>query len=293
MRTLPAGLAAHLAGEATTLCSAWIVTRKDGVLFGFTDHDRRLTVAGVTCEPATGFDRSAASRGAGFAVGEEEIAGALSSDLITEADLAAGLWDGATIRVYLVNWQSPGDALLQRTGVLGEVVASDGGFRAEVRGPTHLIDQPRGRLFSRGCDANFGDSRCKLALGSWRTSATVAAGSDDRVIYVSGISGFSADWFGRGTIAFTSGALAGKTAPIDEHLDDAAGIRLLLRAALPAVPATGDSVTLTAGCDKRFETCRDRFANHENFRGFPHMPGKDFVFSYARGNGTDTGEVLF
>ena len=51
------------------------------------------------------------------------------------------------------------------------------------------------------------------------------------------------------------------------------------------------AVTLTAGCDKQFATCRDRFGNADNFRGFPHMPGRDFVFSFA--SGESGGEVLF
>ena len=34
---------------------------------------------------------------------------------------------------------------------------------------------------------------------------------------------------------------------------------------------------MTAGCDKRFATCREKFTNIPNFRGFPHMPGNDFV----------------
>ncbi|MDX5493645.1 MAG: phage BR0599 family protein, partial [Alphaproteobacteria bacterium] len=33
--------------------------------------------------------------------------------------------------------------------------------------------------------------------------------------------------------------------------------------------------------DKQFTTCRDRFANAVNFRGFPHMPGNDFVMASA------------
>ncbi len=104
---LPPDLAAHLSGGATTLATCWIVRRRDGAVFGFTDHDRTLTVDGVACEPASGFDRSAATRSAGFAVGEEEIAGALSSDRITEADLADGRWDGASVEVHRVNWAAP------------------------------------------------------------------------------------------------------------------------------------------------------------------------------------------
>ena len=34
------------------------------------------------------------------------------------------------------------------------------------------------------------------------------------------------------------------------------------------------------GCDKRLATCRARFANAVNYRGFPHMPGNDFVTYY-------------
>ena len=45
--------------------------------------------------------------------------------------------------------------------------------------------------------------------------------------------------------------------------------------------AAGDAFTLRAGCDKQFATCRAKFANAVNFRGFPHMPGDDFVLSYA------------
>ncbi len=45
--------------------------------------------------------------------------------------------------------------------------------------------------------------------------------------------------------------------------------------------AIGDTFRVTAGCDKRFATCRNRFANAVNFRGLPHVPGNDFVVSYA------------
>ena len=45
-----------------------------------------------------------------------------------------------------------------------------------------------------------------------------------------------------------------------------------------------------AVCDQRFETCRDVFANSENFRGFPHMPGTDFVLAGPGATGNDGGK---
>lgn len=43
-------------------------------------------------------------------------------------------------------------------------------------------------------------------------------------------------------------------------------------------------------CDQRFETCRDVFSNSENFRGFPHLPGTDFVLSGPSDGVNDGGK---
>ena len=48
----------------------------------------------------------------------------------------------------------------------------------------------------------------------------------------------------------------------------------------------------TAGCDKRRETCRDKFANILNFQGFPFMPGSDFAYGYADGETVHDGRPL-
>lgn len=291
MRDIPADLANHIAGEATTLARAFVVRLADGTALGFTDHDRELVVAGVACRPDSGFEGSAATRHAGFAVGEEEIAGALSDDVICESDLAAGRWDGASVDVYCVNWQEPSQCLKLRTGRLGEVVRRDGAFRAELRGPAHALTQTRGRLFSRFCDAGFGDGRCRIGLAAWQRAASIAAGSGARIIRLAGIGDLAAGWLDRGTCRFAGGPLSGRTDLIESHIVDADGASLTLRHPLPAIPDAGTGVTVTAGCDKQFATCRDRFGNGDNFQGFPHMPGRDFVFSFASADG-DT-EVLF
>jgi hypothetical protein len=61
MRTLPSGLAAHLEGGATTLCRCWTLTRRDGAVFGFTDHDRDLVFAGVAFAAQTGLEAAEAA----------------------------------------------------------------------------------------------------------------------------------------------------------------------------------------------------------------------------------------
>jgi uncharacterized phage protein (TIGR02218 family) len=60
--------------------------------------------------------------------------------------------------------------------------------------------------------------------------------------------------------------------------------------AMAADVVAGDGFTVTRGCDKQFATCRDRFANAVNFRGFPYMPGNDAVMALpATGQPLDGG----
>ena len=58
MRPLPAALQAHLDARVTTLCRCFRIERNDGVVFGFTDHDRPLVFDGTDFEPADGLDAS-------------------------------------------------------------------------------------------------------------------------------------------------------------------------------------------------------------------------------------------
>ena len=76
MRTIPSALQAKLDSGVTTLCRCWIVTRRDGVVQGFTDHDeRRLCVGAVTCRAGTGLAGSEATEQLGLAVQASEIVG--------------------------------------------------------------------------------------------------------------------------------------------------------------------------------------------------------------------------
>ena len=46
-KTISTALAQHLAGEVTTLATCWKITRRDGIVLGFTDHVRDLQIDGV------------------------------------------------------------------------------------------------------------------------------------------------------------------------------------------------------------------------------------------------------
>ncbi|MBA3448961.1 MAG: DUF2163 domain-containing protein [Pseudaminobacter sp.] len=294
MTVYPEALADHLAGEVTTVCHSWRLTRKDGEIIGFTDHDRPLTVDGTPFEPETGFSASEARDTLGLAVDTVDVEGALSSARISEADIAAGLYDGATVETLLVNWRAPQDFALLRKAMIGKITRADGRFVAELESLAHALDQPNGRYVSRSCDAELGDTRCGFLLGQpgFIGAGGVLSRETPETIIVSGLDSFVAGWFSFGVLTWTSGAKAGRAEHIVDHRKDANGVVLALRAGGGAAPEVGDIFTVSAGCDKKFSTCKAKFANALNFRGFPHLPGNDAAYGYVVDGGQFDGGAL-
>jgi uncharacterized phage protein (TIGR02218 family) len=276
------GLEAHLASGATSVCRCWTLLRTDGVRFGFTDHDRGLTFDGVAFKPETGLSAAALMQTTGLSVDNTEAVGALSDDAITEADIAAGRYDGAQIEAWLVQWDAPENRVLQFRGTLGDLTRAGGSFTAELRGLAEQMNTPTGRVYQRDCAAVLGDAACRFDL---ETPGYVAEGvlvdvEGGRVLSVEGLGAFEPRWFERGRCVVLDGAAMGLTGAIKADGPDGALRRVELWDRLRAGLAVGDRIKLTAGCDKRLETCRLKFSNILNFRGFPDSPGEDWMVAH-------------
>lgn len=268
----------HLAGGITTVCHAWAVTRRDGVVMGFTDHDRDLAFGGVVFRAGTGLTARALQQVAGLAVDNAEASGALSDAGIREEDIRAGRFDGAEVRLWLVDWSGVERRDLRFRGTLGEVVQEGGAFRAELRGLTEALNRPMGRVIQSACDAVAGDARCGVPLEAPEWSADlVLVGVREGRILVLPPSGFEPGWFERGVARFLDGAAAGISGTVKAERQEAGRLLVELWHAPGVAPLAGDRVRLLAGCDRRAETCRAKFSNFQNFRGFPHVPGEDWI----------------
>ena len=281
MRSIPSDLQAKLDSGATTLARCWLITRTDGVRQGFTEHDEDIGLGDVTCLAGSGLTGSEATQKFGLAVDSSELSGALADDTLNEADLAAGRYDAAVVELWLVDWSEPGLRVLLAKGTLGEVRREGAAFTAEVRGLSDRLGQESGRLYGTSCSADLGDGRCKIDLSAtaFHGSGAVVALAATSSFTASGLGSFDDGWFTAGKLTFTSGANSGLSVEVKAHRKESA-VSLDLWQAMPEAISTGDTFMVTAGCDKRFQTCHDRFNNVVNFRGFPHIPGNDFVISY-------------
>jgi uncharacterized phage protein (TIGR02218 family) len=296
MKSLPPALQAHLDTGATTLCWCWRLTRRDGTVMGFTDHDEDVSFGGVAYIAATGFTASEVQSSLGLAVDNLTVIGALSAAALTEDDLAAGLYDDAEVEIWRVNWQDTSQRVLMRKGNLGEVARGRTAFEAELRGLAHKLNQPVGRAFLKTCDADLGDARCGINLASSAftgTGTVQAVLTPARVFTASGLGGYASGWFSGGKLSWTSGANVGRAMEVKAHGKGTAVTIELWQAMSEAVSA-GDQFTISAGCDKSFATCKAKFENLSNFRGFPYMTGNDAVIAYpVRGEGTLDGKSRY
>jgi len=283
MRSIPPALQAKLDSGVTTLARCWRIARRDGAVLGFTDHDEDIVLDGLICRAGTGMTGSEATARLGLAVDGSEISGALAGDTLDEADLAAGRYDGAAVELHLIDWSEPSLHVLLARGTLGEIRREGQAFAAELRGLADTLNQDTGRRYAATCSADLGDARCRIDLGSaaFRGDGAIAALSGTSGFLAAGLGGFADGWFTAGRLEWTGGANAGLAVEVKRHHGAGGDVTLELWQRMPEPLAAGDTFTVTAGCDKRFATCRDRFANAVNFRGFPHLPGNDFVAGTA------------
>jgi uncharacterized phage protein (TIGR02218 family) len=294
MRVIPEKLAAHLAGGATSLCRCWRLSRRDGVVMGFTDHDRDINFDGVVFSAGTGLDAAAIYQTTGLSVDNSQAVGALSDFGLDDVDIRAGRYDGAEVLAWLVNWRDVSQRLLQFRGSIGEIRRNGGVFEAELRGLSEALNQPEGRAYHKNCSAVLGDGACKFDVsqpGYFADAAVLKVVGRGKLVFA-GLVDFAEGWFEKGLVRILGGVGTGLSSVIqaDRFLG---GERLIdLWQELPVDLTVGDLVRLEAGCDKRELTCRLKFHNFLNYRGFPHIPGEDWAMSYPTKSGLNNGGKL-
>jgi uncharacterized phage protein (TIGR02218 family) len=294
MRWIDPELQARLDGGATTLCRCWLVRRRDGVTLGFTDHDADVGFDGVVFAASSGMDASALQTATGLSVDNAQAMGALSAAAVSEADVRAGRYDRAEIWLWLVDWQLPALRVLQFRGSFGEIRRTDGAFEVELRGLAEALNAPVGRAVLRTCDRALGDERCRFDVAqpgfSGEGEVLEATGGS---LVAGGLADFEDGWFAQGVLRWLDGGNAGEVAAVKTDAAAADGGRRLALWQAPGRPAEpGERFRVVAGCDKRAATCLSKFGNFINFRGFPHLPGEDWVTAYPKDGGSHDGRSL-
>lgn len=284
-RTLAAGMVTHLAASAHARVRMLRLDLVDGTTLAVSDHDTTLSFdlgdGAVDYSPRTGIIPSDLSLSTGFDADDIEVSGPLVEVAteawhVTRAMVLGGRFDDATARFFQANWRNLSQGpvrLLKGRVVLAEVEGSR--FKLTIHSEITRFNQEVGRTITGYCDADFGDTRCGYVVTPVAATVTAVASSREFTVSFSGT--YANDYFNRGTVTFTSGALNG-TRPVEVFDWSAAGV-IALWTELAATPEVGDTLDLRQGCGKTRADCV-AFANIVNFRGFPDVPGTDQVLKY-------------
>jgi uncharacterized phage protein (TIGR02218 family) len=283
-RVIAAPLATHLATGGTTRCRMLLFVLRDGTKYGITDHDEDIDFSlpeeagDVTYSAGSGFKISDVEQPINLHPATYEVTGPID-DIVTLEQLLGGRWRSAVTYLFEVNFEAPASAIDLTKGSIIKSGPVGGQFKFAIHDDRHKLGQTVGRTITNQCPRNFADCCVNIAPETNTTVASAASASEITVAAAIDI----ADHI-NGRLWFTSGDLAG-TDPVEIY--GGSGSTLILFEPLPSIPANGDGLTLKEGCDGIVTTCRDRFDNAINHRGFPSVPGSKALQPAIPGQGSD------
>jgi len=256
-----------------------------------TSLDKDVNYNGVDYSAINGFNTSATSSDTSFGVDNAEGYAFLSVNIpgITLEMVKRGELDDAKWSMFLINYQdhSMGEIIID-AGDLGEVrTVRDTVYIPELLSYAMRLKQNIGHVDSRTCRAIFGaPSASQLGCGvdvsaMWYPKNVQDPGVEfvekDRVFSVDSISPYTPEELVPGRVRWVAGDnVSGRMYQIERVVETGteAFIYLLEPVPFPINPLT-DQLEIRPDCDKRFETCRDRWSNSLNFKGEQLIPVQD------------------
>ena len=276
-RSINSELSQHFSSECKTVAMLWKITRNDGIVMGFTNHNEDIDYDSITYNASTGFSPSDIDLKDNFSVDNLDIEGILDSSFITEIDLLNGIYDFSEVMIMLINYNSTQDGVvLLKRGWTGEVKINRDIFVSEVRGLAEKLQRNIGQIYSPSCRAILGDVRCGVDLSAFTISSSVDSVIDLQTFTSNSLTEDDG-YFTGGELTWTSGNNNGLNMEIKEFTSSKVSLSL----PMPNSMDINDTFDIVSGCDKSFKTCKNKFNNVVNFRGEPHVPGQDKILETA------------
>jgi uncharacterized phage protein (TIGR02218 family) len=304
MKSIPIALQDDYNEDATTLCLITRILTKDGDLYGFTNLDVDIEYDPSVVDPEgtgdnwgsavhrsdNGFTPSRIQASADLAVDNAELSGLVQDTGITEAQIRAGLFDYAKVRVYQINYMdtSKGHELVQ-SGTAGETRFSANGWKTEFRSLTQQLKQPISPGYSITCRARFGSKvigtddgsfeeahPCGMAF-TWVTGTITSLGSNARRIFSDSALTQATGFFSPGVVEILDGPNAGAQMEVDDFTADAFTLALQLPYAL----TVGTAYRVRQDCSKIHDDADHGCLYHfgpdwiDHFQGEPDIPVAD------------------
>ena len=243
----------------------------NGVTVRLTDYPYDLVMSNAAVYKTDyGYQPTAFTASSAFSPSAIDIDGICAVGGVTRDQLASGVFDNARVYIFKCNFLAPvEDYEPIAAGFFGKTTLQDDAYRIEGMSLVDALNQSVGKVYQAACSRTFGDAGCTKSLAALTVTGTITSVTSSSVFRDSARSE-AADWFGAGTIQFTTGNNAGlKPLEIKSYAADGT---ITLFDTTYYVPVIGDAYSLIPGCRKREADCRDKYSNIINFFGFTRIP---------------------
>jgi uncharacterized phage protein (TIGR02218 family) len=240
-----------------------------GATVYLTDYPRDLVMGANTYKTDSGYQFSGLASEDNMSPGVLDLTGIADIAGIGYDQIVSGMFDGARVYAFATTWTAPTvDEEPLGVAILGKTTLRDDRYTIEMMLLVDALNQSVGKTVTANCQKVFGGQEfagCKVDLAPLTVTGTLTHATSNSIFRDSARTE-AADYFGAGTIAFTSGDNAGlRPIRIKSYAADGT-IETHESFHFPVI--VGDDYTLIPGCLKRLEDCRDKWDNVVNFGGF-------------------------
>lgn len=236
----------------------------NGLVVRLTSYPRSLLMSnGNVYAPGNGYDFTGLITGTSFSPGAMDLEGIVAAGSIERDAVDSGVFDGARLYVFACSWLAPVEDYEPMTACfLGKTTLEDRRYRIEMMQIIDVLGQTTGKKTSPFCSKRFGGQEfagCKVDLVPLTVAGTLTHVTSQNVFRDDARTEVE-DWFGKGTIEFTTGPNVGLR-PLEIKEYNADGTITTFEPAYYPVEV-GHEYTMVPGCRKRpFEDCRDKYDN--------------------------------
>lgn len=227
----------------------------------------------------SGYDVTSYQATTDFSPSAVDLEGFVGVAGITRDAVASGVFDGARVYCFACDFLSPvEDYEPIMLAILGKTRLQDDKYLIEKLGIVDVLNQSIGRVVGPACDKTLGSQSyagCMINLAAITVTGALTSVTSSSSFADSG-RGEAADYFGLGTIVFTSGANVGLRAQQIKSFSSGA---IVTYEPFYYTPQVGDTYSMVPGCRKSLDVCRDKFNNVINFGGWPYKPPESVYIS--------------
>ena len=240
-----------------------------GATVYLTDHVRDVVLGANTYKTDSGYQFSGLALEDNMSPGVLDLSGVANIAGIDMDEIVAGVFDDARVYAFATTWNAPVvDEEPLGVAILGKTKLDDDRYTIEMMMLIDALNQTVGKTYTANCQKEFGGTGfagCQVALGPITVTGTLTDVTSNS-IFRDSARAEAEDYFGEGTVAFTTGDNAGlKPIKIKSHAADGT---IEVHEAFHYPVAIGDAYTLVPGCRHRQEDCRDKWSNVINFGGY-------------------------